>query len=143
MTNPFISWEPNPFLAALDDEEQQSVPRGSGAQQPLVNFSHTRCKLPDFWPNNPVLWFSRAEFNFEVSGVVEERQKFMYTTNALPYDALTLVADLVTAPPAVNPYQALKDRLLISHKLTAVQMADKILDKPSLGDRRPITGRVF
>ena len=26
-----------------------------------------RCKLPEFWPANPVLWFARAEFNFEVA----------------------------------------------------------------------------
>ena len=136
MTNPFISWEPNPFLMAID-EEQQPATSGSGSQQLAVTSHHTRCKLPDFWPNNPVLWFSRAEFNFEVAGVVEQWQKFMYTVNALPYDALTLVADLVTAPPAVDPYTALKDQLLISHKLTAVQMADKILDMLSLGDRRP------
>ena len=41
-------------------------------------------KLPEFWPNNPVLWFSWAEFNFEVAGVVESRQKFIYVANALP-----------------------------------------------------------
>ena len=88
-------------------------------------------------PNNPSLWFSRAELNFEVAGVTDARQKFIYTANALPYDALTLVADLVTTLPAGDPYATLKDRLLISHKLSAVQMAERILVMPSLGDRRP------
>ena len=96
-----------------------------------------RCKLPDFWPSNPILWFARAEFNFEVAGVITEREKFMHTANALPYDTLTLVADLVTQPPAVQPFQRLKERLLLSHQLTIVQMAEKILDMPELGDRRP------
>ena len=44
---------------------------------------------------------------------------------------------MVTRPPAVNPYTALKDGLLISHKLTAVQMAEKVLEMTILGDRRP------
>ena len=125
----------NPFLVDLLDVEN------GAAQQPAQQLLHQqraqRCKLPEFWPNNPVLWFARAEFNFEVAGVVTEREQFMHTANALPYDALTLVADLVTQPPVVQPYQRLKERLLLSHQLTAVQMAEKIYDMPELGDRRP------
>ena len=66
-----------------------------------------------------------------------EREKFMHTGNALLYDALTLVADLITQPPAVKPYQMLKEWLLLSHQQTAVQVAERILDMPELGDRRP------
>ena len=57
----------------------------------------------------------------------------MHTANALPYDALTFVADLVTQPPALQPFQRLKERLLLTHQLTTVQMAEKILDMPELG----------
>ena len=126
----------NPFLVDLLDVEN-----GAAQQQPAQQLLHQQraqhCKLPEFWPNNPVLWFARAEFNFEVAGVVTEREQFMHTANALPYDALTLVADLVTQPPVVQPYQRLKERLLLSHQLTTVQMAEKILDMPELGDRGP------
>ena len=94
-------------------------------------------KFPDFWPANPVLWFARAEFNFEVAHVVSKHEKFMHTANALPYDALTLVADLVMQPTLLRPYQLLKERLLLSHQLTAVRMAEKILEMPDLGDRQP------
>ena len=135
MTNSFLPSAYNPFIMALEDDQQQ--PGGSGVQNQLVNNNSHRCKLPDFWPNNPTLWFSRAEFNFEVTGIVDQRQKFMYIANALPYDSLTLVLDLVMSPPAVDPYASIKDRLLISHKMTSVQIAEKVLDMPSLGDRRP------
>ena len=50
---------------------------------------------------------------------------------------MTLVAELVTQPPAIQPYQRLKERLLISHQLTSVQMAERILYMPELGDHRP------
>ena len=80
-------------------------------QQPLPGGSRGWCSaaaaasvdfldFPDFWPSNPILWFARAEFNFEVAGVITEREKFMHTASALPYDAFTLVADLITQPPA-------------------------------------------
>ena len=134
MSNPFYNNVGNPFLIGVEDE-QQLQPAADPTVQGYVN--RRNIKLPEFWPNNPVLWFSRAEFNFEVAGVVESRQKFIYVANALPYDALTLVSDLVTAPPQEDPYRALKERLLISHKLTTVQMAEKVLDLPALGDRRP------
>lgn len=121
--------ENNPFLVDIQQEmEEGNIPQPRFQQ---------RCKLPEFWPANPVLWFARAEFNFEVSQVISEREKFMHTANALPYDALTMVADLVTQPPLFRPYQQLKERLLLSHQLTAVQMAEKILEMPELGDRRP------
>ena len=120
----------NPFLEDLVDVQQQPPLM----QQPGYQ---RHCKLPDFWPSNPIMWFARAEFNFKVAGVITEHEKFMHTANALPYDALTLVTDLVTQPPAVQPFHRLKERLLLSHQLTTVQMAEKILDMPELGDRRP------
>ena len=121
--------ENNPFLVDIQQEmEEVNLPPPRYQQ---------RCKLPEFWPANPVLWFARAELNFEVAQGTGEREKFMHTANALPYDALTLVADLVTQPPLYRPYQQLKERLLLSHQLTAVQMAEKILEMPELGDRRP------
>ena len=61
----------------------------------------------------------------------------MHMANALPYDALTLVADLMTQPPLLRPYQQLKKTLLLSHQLTAVQMAERILEMLDLGDWQP------
>ena len=55
----------------------------------------------------------------------------------LPPLSLRMVADLLTSPPAVNPYVALKDRLLLSHSLTPLQKARKVSEQPALGDRRP------
>ena len=127
----------NPFLVDLLGVEDGAAAQQQPAQQLLHQPRAQRCKLPDFWPSNPVLWFARAEINFEVAGVVTKREKFMHTANALPYDMLMLVADLVTQPPVVEPYLRLKERLLLSHQLSAVQMDEKILDMPELGDKRP------
>ena len=62
-----------------------------------------------------MVWFARSEFNFEVTSRATEREKFMHAANAL-----TLMADLITQPQVNQPYQMLKERLLISHQLTAV-----------------------
>ena len=74
----------NPFLADLVDVH------GGAAQPPVApqpRLHQQCCKLTDFWPSNPALWFARAEFNFEVSGGATERKIFMHTANALPYNA--------------------------------------------------------
>jgi len=41
------------------------------------------------------------------------------------------------SPPMYQPYQALKDRLLLATQLTPIQMAEKLMKESSLGDRRP------
>jgi hypothetical protein len=74
---------------------------------------------------------------FEMMEIGTERQKFCAVVDALNYETTRLVADLIAGPPAVNPYQALKDRLLLAHPLTPVQKAEKLLDMPELGARRP------
>jgi hypothetical protein len=56
-------------------------------------------KLPEFWPHAPGLWFARAECRFELMGISGQRQMFCAVTDALPYECMRLVADLVAMPP--------------------------------------------
>ncbi len=41
------------------------------------------------------------------------------------------------APPAVPPFSILKERLLLATQLTLVQIADRLMKMPDLGDRWP------
>jgi hypothetical protein len=135
--------ENNPFLemiAAIDGEEEQQQPppqQGAAAVQNNDNNGAGRVKLPDFWPHAPGIWFARAELHFEVSNVIHERQKFAYTVDALPYETLCHVVDLVEASPAFNAYTVLKERLMLAHQLTPIEKAMKLMEQPHLGDRRP------
>jgi hypothetical protein len=136
--DPRVNFNPNnPFLemiATLDDAggQEQQLQAGPPAENVVGRF-----KLPDFWPHATEIWFARAELRFEVGGVVSERQRFTFTVDALPYEALCLVADLVESPPADQPYTVLKDRLLIVHQLMPVEKAVKLMAAPDLGDRCP------
>jgi hypothetical protein len=120
------------MLAAVD-EPQNNAPAAASQQQSL----EARVKLPDFWPHAPGIWFAHAELRFETSNVVSERQHFAYTLDALPYETLCHVVDLVEAPPAEQPYTILKDRLLLAHQLTPVEKAIKLMQQPALDDRTP------
>jgi hypothetical protein len=134
--------ENNPFLnmlAAIDGEQEQNPPPAAGGsqQQQQQLPVESKVKLPDFWPHAPGIWFARAELRFETSNIVNERQRFAYTVDALPFETLCHVVDLVEAPPAERPYTVLKDRLLLAHQLTPVEKAIKLMEQPALGDRRP------
>jgi hypothetical protein len=149
-------WNPsNPFywdmMAAIEETDVQQtggVSGGefSGGQQhvtpppvmaPQQYGGSQAVKLPEFWPHAPGLWFARAECRFEMMGVASQRQKFCIVTDALPYESMRLVADLVAAPPALEPYAVLKDRLMMAHALSPVQKAEKLFAMPQLGARRP------
>ena len=120
----------NPFLDLLGDinaAEQQ--------QEPVNRTGNV--KLPDYWTAAPAIWFARVELRFELCGIISEREKFAHVVNALTQDATRLVTDLIIAPPVVNPYTVLRERLLLAHQLTPVQKAMKVMAMPSLGDRRP------
>jgi len=95
------------------------------------------CKLPEYWPDAPSLWFSQAECNFLLKNITDQREKFCMVVTALPRDAMRLEADLVEAPPAALPYNVLKERLLVSLQLTDVQKVDLLVDMPPLGDGKP------
>ena len=127
--NPFLQ-----MLAAIED--------GLEAGPPIENVAqHTQrsgnVKLPDYWPGSPGIWFARVELRFEVCGIVSEREKFAHTANALTQEASRLVTDLIISPPAERPYTILKERLLMSHQLTPVQKAMRVMAMPAIGDRRP------
>jgi hypothetical protein len=144
-TNPFLR-----MLAAVEDEgviteDAQPPPQ---MQQPVLNLPGggeeammygrpVNVKLPEFWPHAPGLWFARAECRFEMMAVTSERQKFCCVADALTYESTRLVADLIAAPPTLNPYAALKERLLLAHHMSPIQKAEKLLDMPDLGARRP------
>jgi hypothetical protein len=129
----------NLFLNMIDlmePLEPEPVPCQAAAAAVSDEGASGRVKLPEFWPHAPGIWFARAELHFEVSQVTGERQKFAYTVDALPYESLCLVADLLESPPASFSYTILKECLMMLHQLSPVQKAMKLMDLPDLGDRR-------
>jgi hypothetical protein len=105
---------------------------------PLLTTSvASSCKLPEYWPDAPALWFLRAECSFLLRNVTDQREKFCPGGASLPRDSMRLVADLVESPPAELMYNALKNRLLASHQLTDIQKVKLLVDMSTLGDRKP------
>ena len=122
-TNPFLQ-----MLAAIgDDEDPLHQPGGSGGPQQQQQPRQGKVQLGDFWPQAPNAWFAAAELKFEVANITAKRERFAHAVNAMGFNVLRAVMDLVENPPAVNPYTTLKGRLVLAHQLTPVQKAIRCL----------------
>jgi hypothetical protein len=121
----------------MSDNEQPPPVAAPEAGAPRGPSHQPHFKLPEFWAQNPALWFSQVECIFTNRNVTQEFNRYCLVVEALPHESLRMVADLVEQVPAANPYTDLKGRLLSSHQQTDFQRAEMLFDMPALGNRKP------
>ena len=94
-------------------------------------------KLPEFWPDNVGIWFSRVEAQFRISNVTSEQLKFDYVVQKLDNDTVSRIQDVLYETPATNPYQTLKARVTACFAKSDYEKLREFRDIPNLGDQRP------
>lgn len=96
-------------------------------------------KLPEFWQEEPEMWFETAEAQFHRGGVLDSRAKTDYLLVALPAAVLRSVRDILRDPSADDTtlYHRLKERLLRRYAPSKWQLVYQVLDHPGIGDQRP------
>jgi uncharacterized membrane protein YgcG len=97
-------------------------------------------RLPEFWSEDPLLWFEQAEAAFESCLVTNSRAKYnLVLARLAPMTAKScrsLIIAIRAAAPA-DPYEQLRDHLIRCYGRTDWQLGFAILDSPAIGDRRP------
>jgi hypothetical protein len=95
-------------------------------------------KIPDFWVNNPNIWFLTIEATFEACRVTTSRQRYNHAMPKLPEDVAVSISDLLeTAHNLPDPYEQLKARIIGAYGVSKYQRANDLLDMPALGDSKP------
>ena len=95
-------------------------------------------KLPDFWIDDPDLWFLHAESAFRNSQVTQSQTKFDHVIQKLPQNIMVSVQGLIMNKAlSSTPYEDLKAKLVSSYTLSRWQRINKLIHHPALGDRRP------
>jgi hypothetical protein len=94
-------------------------------------------KLPNFFTNQPRVWFSQAEAQFALRGVKADDTKFHHAVSALDQNTAVRVLDILEHPPSTDKYKALKQRLIGSFSLSRAEKAKKLLQTPPQPDRKP------
>ena len=74
------------------------------------------------------IWFAQAEAQFTIKNITTEKTKYAYVVSVLDSDTATQVLDIIRAPPAEEPYKALKNRLTKAFAISDWERASKLLD---------------
>ncbi|XP_064458869.1 uncharacterized protein LOC135369138 [Ornithodoros turicata] len=110
-------------------------PPNAGATASSIH--HYAIRLPPFWSHNPTVWFLQVECQFALSGITSQLAKFRHAVSVLPQEVAAQLIDVLTAPPAANPYDALKAALLERTTASERKRFQELLSAEDLGDRRP------
>lgn len=105
----------------------------AGAQTP----ASITIRAPPFCTDKPALWFAQLEAQFHNKGVVTEQDKFNHTISLIDTRVAAEVEDIIIHPPAVTPYQRLKNGLVERHTKSKQALLLQLLDREKQGDRTP------
>ena len=94
-------------------------------------------KLPEFWSDDPEVWFVRVEAQLRSKSITADQTKFDYVTTALDNQAASEVKSELLNPPEQGKYQALKTALLNAFGKSQMQKDSELLNISGLGDRKP------
>ena len=94
-------------------------------------------KLPEFWTDNPEVWFARVEAQFNTKGINQDTTKYDYIVASLDNSTASEVGAVLLNPPENNRYTALKGALLQAFAKSQEQKDAELLSLSSLGDMKP------
>jgi hypothetical protein len=97
-------------------------------------------RLPEFWSEDPQLWFEQAEAAFETCLVARSRDRYNLVLARLSPATAKCCRSLIIAiraSGALDPYEQLRAHLSQVYGRTDWQLGFALLDSPPIGDRRP------
>lgn len=94
-------------------------------------------KIPPFWQDRPELWFAQIEAQFALHRIVSDAVRYNYIIGNLDGKVLQYVADAITAPPEVEKYKYIKEKILSCFAESGQVKISKLLSEVQLGDLRP------
>ncbi len=94
-------------------------------------------KLPPFWTESPETWFSVVEAQFESEGLTNSRRKFFCVVATLPLSVARNARHVISNPPAIRPYEKLRDFLTAAHTLSNYERVMQVQGLGPLGGRKP------
>lgn len=94
-------------------------------------------KLPEFWPNDPIIWFTQIDAIFATRKVISDKAKFNILLASLSPELATEVRDVLLDPPTRDAYLKLKEAILKRTSLSVQKRIQQLLSNEELGDKTP------
>lgn len=129
--------EPNANPPSVDDPNVVAPIVNAPNEAGAAAVARIAFKAPPFWRANPELWFIQLESQFVVSGITTDSTKYHCVVSALDGDVLGLISDIIRQPPAVNKYNAIKDRIILNYADSETVRLKMLVKDIELGDKRP------
>lgn len=93
-------------------------------------------KIPDFWPDQPRVWFIRTEAILAPQKVGHE-SKFNIVVSKLGKEVIQQVTDVLVNPPEKGKYDTLRTRLLNIYEESENWQLQKLIGEMELGEQKP------
>lgn len=93
-------------------------------------------KLPDFWINDPVLWFIQVEAIFFKNNLTDSEGKFNNVISVLPPEVISSVREILLSP-SNNSYDVLKSAILKKTTLSDTKRVQQLLSQTSFQTEQP------
>ena len=103
----------------------------------MSEVSAVSLKLPEFWLEDPEIWFLRVEAQLRSKSITADQTKFDYVVTALDNRAAAEVKAVLVHLPEQDKYAAIKKALLSAFGKTQAQKDQELLNITGLGDRKP------
>jgi len=94
-------------------------------------------RIPTFWPEDPELWFAQIEGQFALYNVTDDNMRYSHVLSRLEPKQAREIKDLITHPPSINKFEAIKKALIQRLTDSRQQQIRQLLEHEELGDRKP------
>ncbi|XP_014367029.2 uncharacterized protein LOC106717641 [Papilio machaon] len=94
-------------------------------------------RMPPFWPEKPLLWFSQIESQFCISKITDDDIKFHFLITNLDRRYISDIEDLITSPPTTGKYEKLKSEIIKRLSISKEKKLKQLLQAEEMGDRKP------
>lgn len=93
-------------------------------------------RIPEFWTDQPRLWFSQFEAAVFPQKASDE-SKYQLLISKLGKQAIQQVSDILDTPPETNKYVSLKQRLMHVYEESENRRIQRLIGDMRLGDQKP------
>ena len=93
-------------------------------------------KLPAFWNEQPELWFSQIEAQFQLYQIKADKDKYFLVISALKEESLKAISDILKNPQQ-GSYNVIKKALIERFSCTEDLKFRKLFNGMELGDKLP------